>query len=132
MLSDQSEVCSYIVGVPAESLTAVSEGIFSVAELEDFKKDMKGLYDTKLKNNICLILFNLYYNRASDYHIICDNINYRSQGEGNVFTGACLSTIALFATRSLLGLVIVRLVRILLECFLVNRVFCQKTASPAM
>ena len=52
MLNDQSEVCSYTVGVPAESLTAVSEGIFSVAELEDFKKDMKGLYDTKLKNNI--------------------------------------------------------------------------------
>ena len=58
MLSHQSEVCSYIVGVPAERLTAVSEGIFSVAELEDFKKDMKGLYDTKLKNNIC-VTFNL-------------------------------------------------------------------------
>ena len=39
--------------------------------------------------------------------------------EGNVFTGACLSTIGLMDTGSLLGLVMVRLVRILLECFLV-------------
>ena len=43
---------------------------------------------------------------------------YRSQGEGNVFTGVCLSTIGLMATRSLLGLS-ARSVRILLECFLV-------------
>ena len=44
---------------------------------------------------------------------------YRPQGEGNVLTGVCLSTIGLMVTRSLLGLVTVRLVRILLECFLV-------------
>ena len=39
--------------------------------------------------------------------------------EGNVFTGVCLSTIGLMATRSLLGPVTVRSVRILLKCFLV-------------
>ena len=39
--------------------------------------------------------------------------------EGNVFTGVCLYTIGLVATRSLLDLVIARLVRILLECRLV-------------
>ena len=31
---------------------------------------------------------------------------YRPQGEGNVFTGVCLSIISLMATRSLLGLVL--------------------------
>ena len=41
--------------------------------------------------------------------------------EGNVFTGVCLSTIGLMDTGSLLGLVTVRPLRILLECF---RVFC--------
>ena len=40
--------------------------------------------------------------------------------EGNVFTGACLSTIGLMDTGSLFGLVTVWSVRILLECFLVN------------
>ena len=40
--------------------------------------------------------------------------------EGNVFTGVCLSTIGLVATRSLLILVTARSVRILLECFLGN------------
>ena len=40
--------------------------------------------------------------------------------EGNVFTGVCLSTIGLVATRSLLSLVMARSVRILLECCLVN------------
>ena len=45
--------------------------------------------------------------------------HYRPKGEGNVFTGVCLSTIALMATRSRLGLVMARSVRILLECFLV-------------
>ena len=39
--------------------------------------------------------------------------------EGNVFTGVCLSTISLMPTGSLLGLVMVRSVRIVLECFLV-------------
>ena len=39
--------------------------------------------------------------------------------EGNVFTGVCLSTIGLMDTGSLLGLVMARSVRILLECFLV-------------
>ena len=45
---------------------------------------------------------------------------YRPQGEGNVFTGVCLSTIGLMATRSLLILVTARSVCILLECFLVT------------
>ena len=44
---------------------------------------------------------------------------YRPQGEGNVSTGVCLSTIGLMATRSVLGHVTARSVRILLECFLV-------------
>ena len=48
---------------------------------------------------------------------------YRPQGEGNVFTGVCLSTIGLIATRSLLGLVVARSARILLEFFLVNELF---------
>ena len=39
--------------------------------------------------------------------------------EGNVFTGVCLCTISLMATQSLLGLVTVRSVQFLLECFLV-------------
>ena len=47
---------------------------------------------------------------------------YRPQGEGNVFTGVCLSTIGLLANRSLLDLVTARSVRILLECFLVLRI----------
>ena len=45
---------------------------------------------------------------------------YWPQGEGIVFTGVCLSTIGLVATRSLLGLVMVRSVCILLEFFLVH------------
>ena len=44
---------------------------------------------------------------------------YRPQGEGNVFSGVCLSTIGLMATLSLLGLVTVWSVCILLEIFLV-------------
>ena len=43
--------------------------------------------------------------------------------EGNVFTGICLSTIGLFDTGSLLGLVTGRSVRILPECFLVITIF---------
>ena len=46
---------------------------------------------------------------------------YRLLGEGNVFTGVCLSTIDLMVTRSLLGLVTAWSVCILLECFLVTR-----------
>ena len=46
---------------------------------------------------------------------------YRLLGEGNVFTGVCLSTIGLMVTRSLLGLVTAWSVCILLECFLVTR-----------
>ena len=45
---------------------------------------------------------------------------YRPQGEGSVFTGVCLTIIGLMAHRSLLGLVTVRSVCILLECFLVD------------
>ena len=40
--------------------------------------------------------------------------------EGYVFTGVCLSTIGIVATRSLLDLVTARSVRILLECCLVR------------
>ena len=50
---------------------------------------------------------------------------YRLQGEGNVFTGVCLLTIRLMATRSLLGLNTARTVCILLECFLVRFYFHQ-------
>ena len=39
--------------------------------------------------------------------------------EGNIFTGVCLSTIGVMATRSPLILVTARSVLILLECFLV-------------
>ena len=46
-----------------------------------------------------------------------------SAREGNVFTGVCLSKIGLTDTGSLLGLVMVRSVGILLECFLVGYVF---------
>ena len=49
------------------------------------------------------------------YHLI-----YQPQGGGNVFTGVCLSTVGLMATRTLLGLVTARSVRILLECFLIE------------
>ena len=48
---------------------------------------------------------------------------YRPQGKGNVFTGVCLSTISLMVTNSLLGLGTLRSVCILLECFLVFKVF---------
>ena len=44
---------------------------------------------------------------------------YQPQGEANVLTGVCLSTVGLMATRSLIGLVTARLVRLLLECFLI-------------
>ena len=53
------------------------------------------------------------------FHLEMHYHYYRLQGEGNVFTGVCLSTIGLVATHSLLDLVTVRLVRILLDCFLV-------------
>ena len=45
--------------------------------------------------------------------------NFFSCARVHVFTGVCLSTIGLVDTGSLLGHVTARLVRILLECFLV-------------
>ena len=53
------------------------------------------------------------------FFIPCPLFTDRPKGEGNVFTGVCLSTIGLMASRSLLGLVTVRSARILLKCFLV-------------
>ena len=48
-----------------------------------------------------------------------EKLHITTAREGNVFTGVCLSTIDLTATGSLLGLLMARSVRILLECFLV-------------
>ena len=56
----------------------------------------------------------------------CANILLPTAREGKVFTAVCLSTISLMDTGSLLGLVTVRSVRILLECFLVYDHFCRK------
>ena len=51
--------------------------------------------------------------RSANVYIFTDR-----KGKVMFFTGICLSTICLMATRSLLGLVTARSVRILLECFL--------------
>ena len=52
--------------------------------------------------------------------------------ECNVFTGVCLSTIGLTDIGSLLGLVTARLVRILLECFLVSTILMMKTSENGL
>ena len=49
--------------------------------------------------------------------------------EGSVFTGVCLSTIGLMDIGSLLGLVMVRSVHILLECFFVQHCWNSKVTD---
>ena len=52
--------------------------------------------------------------------------------QGNFFTGVCLCTIGLMATRLLLGLVMAGSVRILLECFLFMRYYHTKTHGSVL